>query len=474
MLKRFAMVLLGCAVSLCGSAGAQSVEDFRQVMPIVTQSKDGLQRVELPAAVHLGAARADLGDLRVFNATGENLPFAFAGSRQRTSAKPGSYTLPFFPQTQKVGAPAGGLDLQVRQLPDGTLVSLRTTPKTESTTRTTAYLADASKIGEPIAALELDWTVTEESRSGRLRVESSDDLKYWNTLANDAPLLDIEHGGERLARKRVEFSPVKAKYLRLTWQREAFRLNALRADAQSTTVPAEYRRLAFNATAGEKPGEYLIDLGGRLPMERVALELPQGNTVAPTRILTRSDAKQPWRDIGSATFYRLTRDGVELASPPVELGGWPERYLLLRVDGKGGGVGGGMPKLTVEWQPRSIVFAARGEGPFRIAYGNPAAASATFALTELLPGYENGAEYKLPVARAGEAVAQQVTEPTAVQQLVKQAGSKQGVLWLVLLAGVAFLGWMAWHLGKQLQPGNAGQDSAETDKPGSDKAGPSA
>lgn len=459
MRKLLAMVLLSC-----GSLSAQTVEDFRHVMPVTAQSADGLQRVELPAAVHQGAARADLGDLRVFNAGGETLPFAFAGSPQRLNTRPGSYTLPFFPQTQKVGAPAAGLDLQVKQLPDGTLVSLRSVPKvapSAPTTRTTAYLVDASKLKEPIAALELDWTVTDESRSGRLRVEASDDLKSWSTLASDAPLLDIEHGGERLARKRVEFSPVKAKYLRLTWQREAFQLNTLRADGPSASAPVEYRRIEFTATPGEKPGEYLFDLLGRLPMERVSLALPQANTVAPARIQTRTDAKQPWRDVGAATFYRLTRDGVELTPPPATLNAMPERYLLLRVDGKGGGIGTGMPKLVIEWQPRSIVFAARGQGPFRIAYGNAGVVPATFALTELLPGYESGSEYALPLAKAGEPAAQQISEPGIVQKVVKQAGSKQGVLWLVLLAGVAMLGWMAWHLGRQLSPDKSAQEKAE-------------
>lgn len=462
MQKTLVAGLLVCTVLGGRVAVAQPVEDFRHVMPVATQSKDGLQRVELPAAVHQGAARADLGDLRVFNAGGETLPFAFAGPRQKVQTKPGSFALPFFPQTQKVGAPSGGLDLQVKQLADGTLVSLRTAPKAETALRTVSYLVDASKIDEPIAALELDWTVTEDSRSGKLRVEASDNLKYWTTLASDAPLLDIEYGGEKLLRKRVEFDPVKTKYLRLTWQREAFKLTGLKADARSTTAPAEYRRIAFTAAPGEKPGEYLVDLGGRLPMERAALELPQANTVAPTRMFTRGDAKQPWREVGSATFYRLTRDGVELVAPPAEMSGWTERYLLLRVDGKGGGVGAGMPKLVVEWQPRSIVFAARGAGPFRIAYGNAAAAPAVFALPELLPGNEPGAEYKLPVASAGESVAQQVSEPTVVQQVVRQAGTKQGVLWLVLLVGVGFLGWMAWHLGRQLKtaPGAGGADAS--------------
>jgi hypothetical protein len=434
-------------------AQAQTVAEFRNTIAVSVQSKDGLQRVELPAAVHQGLQRADMGDLRVFNAAGEALPFAFAGSRERAKVQAAAHTLPFFPQVQKTNAPqTGGLDLQVKQMADGTLVSLRTSPKgkAEPTTRVTSYIVDASKVKEPLAALDVDWVLADDARSFQLRVESSDDLQHWNTLVGNAPLLDIEHAGERLSRKRVEFSATKAKYLRLTWQRGSFELKQLKAETAATMAQAEYRSLQFTATAGEKAGEYLFDLGGRVPAERVALELPQANTVAPVRILTRDNKEKAWRDIGSATFYRLTRDGIELASPAIALYGAPERYVLLRVDNKSGGLGNGMPKLNVEWQPASIVFAARGEGPYKIAYGNAQAASSSLALTQLMPGYESGTEYKLALAKTGEPVAQVVAEPTVVQTVVKQAGSKQGVLWLVLLGGVALLGWMAWKLGRQL------------------------
>jgi hypothetical protein len=473
MRRPLASILLLCALPMGAvtQAQAQAVSEFRNTLPIMTQGKDGLHRVELPAAVHQGMMRADMGDLRVFNANGEVLPFAFAGSRERVSAKPAAQVLPFFPQMQKAASSqTGGIDLQVKQLPDGTLVSLRTSPKgkAEPTMRVGAYLVDASKVKEPLAALELDWVVTDETRSGRLRVEASDDLQRWSTLASDAPLLDIEHGGERLSRKRVEFAAAKAKYLRLTFQREAFELKKLQVEGSAGTTQTDYRQLQFTATAGEKQGEYLFDLGGRLPVERVALELPQANTVAPTRILTRAGKEQPWRDAGSATFYRLTRDGVELTSPAAALYGSAERNVLLRVDSRSGGLGVGMPKLIVEWQPSSIVFAARGEGPYRLAYGNPNAHPSSLVLTQLMPGYEPGREYALPAAKTGDPVAQGVTEPGVVETVVKKAGTKQGVLWLVLLAGVALLGWMAWKLGRQLGVDQRGaeQQAAKKAEPG--------
>jgi hypothetical protein len=42
-----------------------------------------------------------------------------------------------------------------------------------------------------------------------------------------------------------------------------------------------------------------------------------------------------------------------------------------------------------------LVFAARGGGPFQLAYGNSAAKAAAFPIDSLLPGYKTDAEFKV-------------------------------------------------------------------------------
>jgi hypothetical protein len=48
--------------------------------------------------------------------------------------------------------------------------------------------------------------------------------------------------------------------------------------------------------------------------------------------------------------------------------------------------------MRAGWVPQEIVFAARGTGPFLIAYGNVAAASSALPVTTLVPGYASCAE----------------------------------------------------------------------------------
>lgn len=465
--------LAACGLVLFAPASnAQSVESFTNVVSVKQQGGDGLQRVVLPPAVHQGAARADLGDLRMFNARGEPVPFAHASAPSPREVAPVSHELPVFPLTVTAPGRAGGdmLSLQVRQQADGTLISLNSRPADGKANALSAkarralsgYILDASRLNSKagqtdrvfISALVFDWEVTDDTRSGRVRIETSADLKSWSMLMHDVALVDLEHAGQRLTQKRVEFMPTDARYLRLTWAEKPFVLKSVSAESLGSSAPPALSRQTVSPEAGKveglQPGEYAFDLGGRLPVTQARLVLPEPNTVAPVRIFARSDVTQPWRQVDSATFYRLNREGAELSAPAARFPVQNERFWKIAVDARAGGLGRGTPQLEVAWQPQSIVFAARGEGPYRMAWGNAEAGPAHLSLAALIPGYRAESEYSLPLAVTGDVVRQTVTPPSPLMKLARSFTWKQAVLWLVLLVGVIGLGWMAWRLNAQM------------------------
>jgi hypothetical protein len=300
-----------------------------------------------------------------------------------------------------------------------------------------------------------------------VRIETSNDLRAWSMLQHDGALVDLEHGGARLTRKRVDIAPTAARYLRVTWADKPFVLKSLMGEVQSVSAAPALSRHVVDAdmspSQDAQPGEYAFDLGGRLPVREIRLLLPEPNTVAPVRIFARSDAAQPWQQVDSATFYRLNREGAELVSPPVKLPQQNERFWKIAIDARAGGLGQGRPRLEVGWQPQSIVFAARGEGPYRLAWGHATAGPAHLSLTALMPGYRAESEYSLPLAQPGELIRQTVMPPSALQKLTQAFTWKQGVLWLVLLLGVGGLGFMAWRLNAQMagaQPQSGGRKEA--------------
>ncbi|HXV49700.1 MAG TPA: DUF3999 family protein, partial [Candidatus Binatia bacterium] len=121
------------------------------------------------------------------------------------------------------------------------------------------------------------------------------------------------------------------------------------------------------------------------------------------------------------------------------------RYWLVRVDQKGGGIGGGVPGLQIGWVPQKLVFAARGAGPYQLAYGGSRVAPAAFAIESLIPGYNTDAEFKVKPAALGEP-----TTLAGTARLRAPVDYKNIALWSTLIVGVALLGWMAFRLSRQI------------------------
>ena len=133
-------------------------------------------------------------------------------------------------------------------------------------------------------------------------------------------------------------------------------------------------------------------------------------------------------------------------SPEIALTNVGERYWLLRVDPKGGGVGEGVPIFQIGWPPQKLVFAARGAGPFQLVYGNSTAKAAVFPIDSLIPGYKTYAECTVRSASLGE----QVTLAGAAR-LRAQTDYKKWTLWGILILGVFVLAAMAYRLARQVK-----------------------
>jgi hypothetical protein len=178
--------------------------------PLLLDAGASHYRFALPPAAYRGTSRRDLGDLRVFNAAGEPVPYAFA-PRESQPAAPAVQSVNLFPLH---GDREKGLDatnVRVQRTPQGTVVNVSVTDAVPAARRKLiGYLLDTSELKAPQQALLLTWQAR-EGFAGRARVEGSEDLKSWHSLAANSPVLLLEHAGARLERNRVELSGVRAK-----------------------------------------------------------------------------------------------------------------------------------------------------------------------------------------------------------------------------------------------------------------------
>lgn len=449
--------LLALLIAPVLSVAAEQPQDFAFGLPVEVDGREALYEVEIPASVYQGTTRADLGDLRVFNADGEAVPFAFEPRPPQRAQTPQPVAVQYFPLYGEQPADLEGLRLKVEKSGTGTVVSVKSEGgQPAAKRRLLAYLVDVSALRQPYEALELDWRQDSASYATNLRVEASDDLKTWTTVVPQAPLVRIDHDGQRLEQRTVEFQPRTAKYLRLSWPASARTDGPARAEALELTrvtvrtgdIALEPERTWREALpeAGEKPGEYLYDLGGQFPVERVRFALPQQNTIARVEVLSRADPRRDWQLATSSVIYRLAQQGHQVSSPDLVVATNTNRYWLLRVDQKGGGLGSGLPRLSAGWVPQKLVFTARGERPFQIAYGSSRVQAAAYPIETVVPGWRSDRQPKL--AHAGLLPERLLGGAAALH---RPFNYRVFGLWGALVLGVLLLAWMAWRLSKQMQ-----------------------
>jgi Protein of unknown function (DUF3999) len=457
-----ALVLL--TQSLLAGA-AERPEDFAYGIAIHADARDPLYEITLPAAVYRGVTRSDLGDIRVFNARDEVVPYAFMPRAAGSTEAPAAIELPLFPLYVESGSSLEDLNVRIDKRADGTIVNILNRGKgAPGGKRLRGFVLDASGLKRPVQALEFDWKSPADGFAGKVRIEGGNDLARWHVLTDNASLVSLDFAGRSLRQKRVELRVGQYKYLRVSWpeSQPPLELLGVRAEPAAGEVEAERVWQAFTALpVSGKAGEYVYDLGGHFPFDRLRVELPQVNTLVQVQMLARANPSDDWRLRASAVTYRLLYQGEEVTSPEIAVASSGEPYWLLRVDQKGGGVGAAAPVIHIGWPPQKLVFAARGASPFQLAYGNSQAKPASYRIDSLIPGYKTENEFKVMPATLGE----QVTLSGAAR-LRKPPDYKKWALWGSLILGVCVLGWMAYRLSRQMAKPEADSaaDSGTADK----------
>jgi hypothetical protein len=408
--------------------------------------------------------------MRVFNAGGEVVPYAFV-PRTTESAPLARVPLRMFPlYVSRERGNVDGLALSVVRNAAGTTINVTSGDADASQERVLGgYVLDASEREDPVAALTFDMPATSAATSMRMRVDASDDLVDWRTIRHDATLVLLEQGGQRLARNRVDVSPTKAKYLRLSWTagRPVIEFTGVTGEFGSRALePLREWRTANGTPVPDREGEYEYDLGGAFPVDRVGVDLAQPNSIVPATLSARNAPTEPWQPAGATVFYRIAQPPAEPAnpastvalpaadvtSPPFAVDGRARRYWRLRLDPRGGISGPQAPVLRVGWQVQEIVFAARGNGPFVLAFGKYDATAGTLPVETLIPDYATRRALPstvVPVRTAARA------DLGGATRLEKPTDAKKWILWSTLVLGAFVLGWMAWRLSRDMAKGDS-------------------
>jgi hypothetical protein len=439
--------IVAALVAAAWPAWADGPEDFSTRARIVTAEEDALQRLPLPPEVYRDA-RPDLADVRVFNAAGEAVPIALGTEPEQGREAQVSGPLPQFPVTSLDVTPEHtGVSIRMS---DGTLVSVTGAHKPATVKRTAAYLIDASTVKLPMRALVIDWEPSPGNEVVRVRLEASSDLRTWRPLAGPVSIVHLEQAGHTLEQPRVPLGRTQEKYLRLTWDGPPLVLRSVRVEFEDRLKPPERMTSRVTGKKGDKPGEIVYDLGARYPVEALRLIPAERNSVIPATFVIDEGRSGTAPVVASGVFYDLRRNGQEVESQPLEIGHRAARHWIARIDPNSGAVGEALPDLEVQWRPATLVFVARGAGPFTLAFGDSFAKPTYSSPATLIPSYESHSEDTLPLAKLG-AIERNPLKSKRYPEWMAGVPPRRFALWTILVVAVAGLGFMAWRLGKQVK-----------------------
>ncbi|HEX7642647.1 MAG TPA: DUF3999 domain-containing protein [Burkholderiaceae bacterium] len=456
------LLAFGLAAALALPAQAQTPgatvrpENFRYRTQIDLPAAGGpFYQFSLNLPVYQGVQREDLGDVRVFNSQGEAVPYTLLRPLDTPQAKEARQAVPIFPiaEQQDADAQTSDVSLQVQRKPDGTLVATSKN-KGGKTLAVVGSVIDVSKVRETIHALHI-LAQPSTTPFHPLSIETSDDLQQWRLLAGGVQWVHLQQGGQTIDKDTFELDGKAGKYLRVLWQ-----------DADAPTITgAEVLTRKFaplgshmlwteslQAVQSEN-NHYDYALPGKIPLETLRIALPQVNTLAPMQVQrylppTPDRQKGSWETISQSVAYRLQSPKSEVTSPDLALDAPPAQQLRLAFDASGGGIGNAAPTLQVGFVPQTLVFLARGNGPFVLAWGADKVSGSAMPAATLLPNYREDQEVAATAATL-QPVAAIVASAGPVAPA--EAGKSKGLLWGVLGVGLLVLVGMVVMLLRQMK-----------------------
>lgn len=465
-----AALLIGLLVPDWAMAGETEALP-RHSAPITVLAPAPFIQLPLPVTAYAHSRQPGLADLRVFDATGQRVPFAVLAPRadelkpvlETTSAT--LYPLP-------PGPVGPGLPATLTVTVQGDRLQLRHragAPQTAGRAAAPGWIVDLGerpRDAPPPVQLRLQWPAEAEFSSGYL-LEASDDLRQWRA-AGGGQLMALRGSSGLLSQPLVPLEARSPRFLRLRWTDQAAappltgaELHSERQAAVPRDPPTELRLQARRDEGPDaQPGAWVLDLGAVLPLQSLRVEWTRGTTVLPLRLQQRARADEPWQPAAQGVLYRIEREGAAPSlSPPLALQGQAARWLRLLPDERAPAQDLAATPVMLQVRLATLVIAQQGTPPYRLAVGlavgpqprradgRPLAVTPGALPVETLVPALDQERPRFGRAELG-AFSEQPEVARAAAQAEARAAWRPRLLWAGLLAGVGLLGWMVWRLAR--------------------------
>jgi hypothetical protein len=427
------------ALVFSGAAHSES-NDFAYGRLISADETSAVQRLTVPEDVYLRVTRDDLGDLRVLNDDGSEVPYALR--RPQDSREFSQWqTLPVFTLPASESGSAGGARVNVQVDGEGAVVAVSGSVggSVSGHAEDFAHLLDLSRVTRNLSQLKVVWENADDFIAG-FRVDASDDLNYWRRIVGSVTLASLTTEGERVLLDQIELPATTAPYLKITQVDGSERIGFAEVTGRSrqSHLPERHWR---QLSGEESDGGYDFSIEGRFPADRIRVALNEDNYLLRVRLFSRSSAQgMAWRNRGEHTFYRTQVDGVTVTSEPAGLK-VTDRFWRVELPADTAGT----PEMEIGWLPDEVVFLKQDSAPLLLVYGQADIQGHQWPMQDLLSRLDNERDFdSIPAVSVGVA-----TELGGAARLIPSAAPidwQTILLWIVLVAGVGIVGFFAARL----------------------------
>ena len=448
-MKKFAILLL-----LPLLAAASTPPPYAKRWPLILAAGEGgAYRVTLSPEVYATATRADLGDVAIVDADGQEVVAALTGP-QAAEARPIAWVpVPWFPLPAMTGegSEAGdALRLSASFGDNGRILQLQaSTSAPPAASAAHGFLVDLSSVREGVQALELDWPAG-APREAHYRVESSLDLQHWQAVHADSTLLDLQRDGQRLRQDEIAI-PGGLRYLRLLpldagsalpVSAMRVRLNARYFEERRSRVELQGRRQRDDDGEG-----FVFENQGRHPAAQVSLA-SEDAALGQWTLESRDAADAPWRHRAGPWLAWQVGGNRRSASPAQDLQGAPVRDRYWRLHSSGP-LPAQPPRLQLDYRPEVLVFLAQGRPPYALVAGSARAARTDAPIAALVQALrsQRGSDWQPTPAYLG--VSADLAGSEALRPPPPRRDWKTWLLWALLGVGAALVAGFALSLLRQ-------------------------
>lgn len=428
-----------------------ALDDYSQGVEISAPGGLPLVEATVPGAVYQGVTRADLGDVRVFNAEGLPVPHAFCALPTAAEPTITEQSLPVFELREAAANATTGTRVEV-QTAGGTQVNvLEAAPGQPVAANGRIHIIDARDSDDPVRAIQFEWQSPDGASQVQVSIEASEDLDRWRVLVPASTLLLATRGDQQLRRERIELPKQSFDYLRVQRTDGGPPLAINRVVAERVGAVEEIDPEWFMATmlTVDDPKVLFFDTGRRAPVTYARLRLPQDNSSVRVTLHSRDDGNAPWSERWSGEAYRIVTDTQQRESPPAHFASTTDRYWRMSIAKD--------PQLyratllELGYRPARLRFLAQGSVPFTLAFGSKRAEIAGASACEALLA-DVGSDERAKLVGEGTVGAVRVLGgDDALRPLPRQTPVRLVVLWTVLVVGVGLLVAMALVLLKRVR-----------------------